>query len=309
LKKRAAARELPLFSDIIGRFKVTCNEVLCSHAAFVLAITPIAQAQDQVVFKILFKPNTTYSNTTLSKSDVEFNVSGNEDAVEQLKLAGTFPMVLSMVNETEMETTTGPEGQDKNIPVKLVYKKVQNRRTINENETTVPNQLSGLIMEGYYDPDSKIHIDTMISSTLDQATKNLVRNTITSFQAQINFPETPLKKGDSFEQRVPIEMPLPGFQPIKMLIIMKYTLVDIRQNTAYFDLQQEVTLDMVLDKDQVTAAVTASGSGTGVCEFDMSYSALTKYESIMAMNMEVSVAEIVLKGTVNVKSTQLITIQ
>jgi hypothetical protein len=77
-------------------------------AALVLAITPVAQAQDQVVFKMLFKPNTTYSNTTLSKSDVEFNVSGNEDAVEQLKLAGTFPMVLSMVNETEMETTTGP---------------------------------------------------------------------------------------------------------------------------------------------------------------------------------------------------------
>jgi hypothetical protein len=93
-----------------------------------------------------------------------------------------------------------------------------------------------------------------------------------------------------------------------MLIIMKYSLVDIRQNTAHFDLQQELTLDMVLDKgqDQVTAAITASGSGTGACEFDIIY---TKYESIMAMNMEVSVEEIVLKGKVNIKSTQLISIQ
>jgi hypothetical protein len=295
----------------LAGFKLPEMKFSILFAVLVLAITPVAQAQDQVVFKILFKPNTTYSNSTVSRSEVEFNVSGNEGVVKQMNSARTFPMILSMVNETEMVTTTGPEGQDKNIPVKLAFKKVQIRKTINENETILPDQMSGVIMEGYYDPNSKIHIDTIISSTLDQATKNLVRNTIASFQAQVNFPDTPMKKGDTFEQQVPIEMPLPGFQPITMLIIMKYTLVDIRQNTAHFDLQQELTLDMVLDKDQdqVTAAITASGSGTGACEFDIIYSTLTKYESIMAMNMEVSVEEIVLKGKVNIKSTQLISIQ
>ena len=98
--------------------------------------------------------------------------------------------------------------------------------------------------------------------------------------------------GDLVNQEVPFSIPIPGFKPVNLKIITTYELKEIRNDIAYFDTEQEYTLNMDIEQ----AGTNIFGSGNGRIEFDLKESFATYYESITDLELEIEANSIVVKN-------------
>ena len=263
-------------------------------------------AQDGVTFKAHFKPNKIYKTTiiTFLKSEVDF--SGNQEIIEKMKASGTnIPMIMSVSSEMITTTTTGEYADDMSFPAKIVYGKVTATQKLNDKETTGEQPFSGLIVMGFYNKENKLEIDTMISDTMDAKAMKIFKTTLDALPQQIKFPETSLRIGESFDQKFPMQIPVPGFSPGKEVLVTNYKLVEIKGNNAIFDILQHVTLDVVDDK----AGVSTTGEGFGVLEFDMISNTITRHEAELTMTMKTMVNGLILNSKTYSKSKQLATVE
>ena len=100
-------------------------------------------------------------------------------------------------------------------------------------------------------------------------------------QKQIDFPEEKIYVGDTFTNEIPMSIPMQGMNPMEIVVNTVYTLKKVENNIAYFDLTQALTLDT----EQEAMKMSATGSGTGNCEYSIKDKWLVKYESDLPMNL------------------------
>ena len=232
--------------------------------------------------------------------------SGNQEIIEKMKASGTnIPMIMSVSSEMITTTTTGEYADDMSFPAKIVYGKVTATQKLNDKETTGEQPFSGLIVMGFYNKENKLEIDTMISDTMDAKAMKIFKTTLDALPQQIKFPETSLRIGESFDQKFPMQIPVPGFSPGKEVLVTNYKLVEIKGNNAIFDILQHVTLDVVDDK----AGVSTTGEGFGVLEFDMISNTITRHEAELTMTMKTMVNGLILNSKTYSKSKQLATVE
>ena len=263
-------------------------------------------AQDGVTFKAYFKPNKIYKTTiiTVLKSEVDF--SGDPEIIDRMKASGrSIPMIMSVSGELITTTTTGEYSADMSFPAKIVYEKMTATQKLNDNETTADQPTSGLIIMGFYTTENKLVIDTMISKTMDSTAMKLFRSTLDIVPQQIKFPETPLKVGESFEQKLPMKIPIVGYGAAGVVIVTNYKLVAIKGAKAIFDVLSNVTMDVAEDK----AGISATGKGFGVLEFDMINNVVTRDESELTMIMKMNVNGLLLSSKTISKLKQLMTLE
>ncbi|MFO0507261.1 MAG: hypothetical protein ACK5YS_00135 [bacterium] len=271
-----------------------------------LIITALTSCgQDKVTFKSYFKPNKIYKTAMTTSSETEVDFTGNQEKIEKIKANGVkLPMIVSGSNEMTITTTTGAYKDDKSFPARMVYGKVTANQIVNGKESNEEKSASGLIIEGFYNSDNKFKIDTLISDKMDESTKKIIKSTLESVQQQIKFPANPMQVGDTFEQKLPMQIPIAGLNPVKVVINTIYKLNEIRNGKATFEIVQTVTLDM--SNDQVN--VSASGEGTGVSEFDIANNTTTRYESDLTMTMKMAADDLIISAKINSKSKQLVTV-
>ena len=263
-------------------------------------------AQDGVTFKAYFKPNKIYKTTiiTVLKSEVDF--SGDPEIIDKMKASGTsIPMIMSVSGELITTTTTGEYSTDKSLPAKIVYEKMTSTQKLNGKETTADQPASGLIIVGFYTTENKLVIDTMISKTMDSTAMKIFRSTVEMVPQQIKFSETPLKVGESFEQKLPMKTPAVGLRSAGVVIVTNYKLVAIKGAKAIFDVLSNVTMDVAEDK----AGISATGKGFGVLEFDMINNVVTRDESELTMIMKMNVNGLLLSSKTISKLKQLMTLE
>ncbi|HQQ97092.1 MAG TPA: hypothetical protein PLX35_07500 [Cyclobacteriaceae bacterium] len=258
-----------------------------------------SRGQDKVTFRTYFKPNKVYKTTMVTSSETEVDFTGNQEKIEKIKARGVkLPMIVSGSNEMTTTTTTGAYRDDKSFPARMVYGKVTASQVVNGRESNEEKPASGLIVEGFYNSDNKFRIDTLISDRMDESTKKVIKSTVENVQQLIRFPENPMQVGDTFEQNLPMQIPIAGLNPVKVLINTSYKLKEIQHGKATFDIIQTVTLDM----SNGQANISASGEGTGISEFDMVNNAITRYESDLTMTMKMTVDDLIVSAKINSKS-------
>lgn len=263
-------------------------------------------AQDGVAFKSYFKPNMIYKTTITTSSKSEVNFSGNQEIIDKMKASGTnIPMIISVSSEMITTTTTGEYSADMSFPAKIVYGKTTATQKLHDQETRREQPFSGLTIMGFYNKENKLEIDTMISETMDKTAMKIFRSTLDVGPQQIKFPETPLKVGESFEQKLPMKIPIVGYGAAGVVIVTNYKLVEINGSIAIFDVLSKVTMDVAND----TPGVSATGEGFGVSEFDMINNAIIKDESELTMIMKMSVNGLVVSSKTISKSKQLVTVE
>ena len=169
-------------------------------------------------------------------------------------------------------------------------------KTISGKTTTEEKPYSGMKILGKYDIENKFKIDTIIGDKVSQQMRNVLKTTLESVQQAIEFPEKPMKVGESFNSEIPMTIPMEGMNPISVKINMEYLLTEIKNGKAFFDIKQTVGLD--ISQEQLN--VVASGTGTGISEFDIKENYLTKYKSKLPMDMTIKVNE---KMTMKMKIT------
>ena len=260
--------------------------------------------QDKLTFKIYFKPDKIYKTTMTTSSETEVDFTGNRERIEKIKANGTkLPIVVIGASESVTITTTGPMTAENIFPAKMVFEKVTSSQKQND-KLKEHTSMTGLIIEGFYENGTKLRIDTMISDTMDESTKSIIKSTLENVQQQISFPESPMKIGDTFDQKLPLQIPIGGQSPVKIVLVTNYKLTSIKGNKATFDIKQTVTLDISTEQNNVTA----NGTGTGVSDFDISNSTITRNETDLTMTMSMTENDLVTTAKIKSKSKQLVTV-
>jgi hypothetical protein len=254
-------------------------------------------AQENVVFKTKFKPNKKYKTQLKTTSHTEIEFIADKEIIDRIKSQGIeLPMITE--SETNMSTDIITQNLDKNgeFPATMEYGKIISKTTISGKTTTEEKPYSGMKILGKYDSENKFKVDTIIGDKVSQQMRNILNTTLESVQQTIKFPQKTMKVGDKFNSEIPMTIPMEGMNPISVKINMEYLLTEIKNRKAYFDIKQTLGLDM----SQEQLNIIASGTGTGISEFDIEENYLTKYKSELPMNMTIKVNE---KMTMKMKMT------
>ncbi len=261
---------------------------------------------NEIIFKTELKPDRIYSSTILTSIKSEINFSGAKEKIEQIKSKGVkLPMIVEGSNEIVTITTTGVNSDNNSFPVTIVYESMKSKNVINGNVTEKENPITGLIVEGFYSPETKLKIDTIISSNIDDNIRYVLKSTIESTQQLVSFPTGPMKIGDIFEQSLPMTIPIAGMKPAKIVINMTYKLTDISEKNATFDILQTVQLDMSIEQTNLEA----SGSGTGIIIYDIRNNYITKNDTDLLIDMVMNMDGLMLRAKMKSITSQSVEIE
>jgi len=241
---------------------------------------------------------------SISKSKINF--TGPEEKIDNIKASGIeLPMIVE--GSTSMKTTiqTFDLLPDSTFKVKMGYGNIRSSQLQNGQGTEKDSPISGLIIEGTYNSQNKFKIDTLISDKVDNNTKNTLIYTLENVQDKIAFPDYPMKVGDSFEQELPMNIPVAGISNVGIIIKTKYKLKNISGDLASFEIDQTIELNMDVEQ----ANVSATGSGTGISQFDIAEKFITKYESDLTIELTMNVEDLKMNVEINAISTQNVTIK
>lgn len=241
---------------------------------------------------------------TSSKSEVKFD--GPSEMLENLKSNGVQNPILvegsnSVISSIKTEELL-PDGSFESL---ITYSKVVSTQTQNGQLTQKVSPLDGVRIEGKYDSNNMFKVDTIIGNNVNDALRNTLTSTLESIQEQIKFPDYPLKPGDTFNQTLPMTIPVAGVQNVQVVIKTDYLLKGIKNDLASFDITQTVELDM----DVEGSTITASGSGTGISQYSISKEFITKYESTLTMELTVLVNQLKISSQVISKSDMTIEVK
>lgn len=260
----------------------------------------------EVVFYAKFQPNLEYTMVTENTSKTIVNFTGPEEQINIIKESG---IQLPMISEGSASMTstikTYKLEEDSTFKVKIIYDKFKSIQIQNGEQTVKDSPIAGMQIEGICNSRSKFKIDTIISNKIDDVTRQTLTYTLENVQGQINFPDYPLKVGDSFNEVTPMSIPVAGISNVGIVIKTTYELVSIGGDIATFDFKQDIQLNMAIEQMNVTA----TGSGIGKSHFDMEKKFIIKYESDLTMELEMQVGELEVKAEVNAISEQNVTIK
>lgn len=242
----------------------------------------------------------------VTKSTSEIDFEGNEDLIEKIKSSGVqLPMIVSGTNDMRTTTTNGDYDRNMNFKTRTVYDNVISKQTMNGVETLKDSPMLGLVTEGFLDKENKLTVDTIISDKIDDHTRNLIKSTIGTFNQQIPFPDKPMKIGDKFDQKIPMQIPVAGLAPVNVSINTTYTLLSVQEKIATFDVFQDVTMNTSNDKFNVSV----TGNGTGQSRFDILNNSIRSLKTDLKMVLKMTMAELVVNAKINAISEMSIEIE
>jgi hypothetical protein len=281
------------------RYQQAEQKPMIKNLTFILLIliSITSCAQESVIFKTKFKPSKKYKTQVKTTSHTEIEFIADQEIIDRIKSQGIeLPMITE--SETNMATDINTQNLDENgeFSATMEYGKMITTKTISGKTTTEEKPYSGMKILGKYDIENKFKIDTIIGDKVSQQMRNVLKTTLESVQQAIEFPEKPMKVGESFNSEIPMTIPMEDMNPISVKINMEYLLTEIKNGKAFFDIKQTVGLD--ISQEQLN--VVASGTGTGISEFDIKENYLTKYKSKLPMDMTIKVNE---KMTMKMKIT------
>lgn len=253
-------------------------------------------SQESVLLKTRFQPNKEYDTQIITTSYSEVDFIADSLILDKITAKG---IVLPMIMDTKssINTKTFTDNFDKNgrLPATIEYGKMISEKTINGEKTEEEKPYSGMKILGQYGIDNKFSVDTIIGNKITKEMREILVSTFKSIQQDVNFPKQPIKIGENFTNEIPLTIPMAGMNPIYVKIHIEYLLKEIKDNKAIFDLKQTVNLDM--SQEQVN--LVATGSGSGISEYDISENYITKLYSVLPMNLTIVINE---KITAKIKS-------
>lgn len=209
------------------------------------------------------------------------DVSGDSAAVRKLKNEGQkFPMIMNMENNVGMDIKTAMPNAQNRIPAVTNIRIQDIKMTVNGQTTPLPNILKSQVMYGSYSPvGTTFVLDSLAGKKLGDTLTQKMQKTFENYQSKIQFPNTPMKVGDTFTQDLPLNIPLIS-TPSDVKAKTIYTLRSIEGNKAFFDTKNN--LDMALNLQGISMTVVGDGNGK------MVYDITSNYATSITMNMNLN---------------------
>ncbi|MFT3701722.1 MAG: hypothetical protein QM802_05105 [Agriterribacter sp.] len=238
--------------------------------------TYFSYSQDELIFKVTYKPSTKYSQTIKQTSSTEVTYSGSEEFLNKLKEKGVQnPTLTKTASTTESEFNTGSLTDGIHFPVTMKFIKT----TSSDGNTPIPD---GTVMYGQGAVGSMPILDSIASTSLNEEYKKTLLQTINNMFSQISLPEKKLKTGEEFTKETPLSIPIAGMN-IEMSISTTYKLLNIINGVGNFSITQAYTMTTTITK----YPIKATGNGNGSLQYDIVNNNYIQYQIDTEMGIAV----------------------
>lgn len=234
-------------------------------------------AQKSAVFKNEMEPDRTYKTEMVTINDMTMDMG---------QLGGNMDMNQEMTISLTM--TTGANQGDLGFPVTMVYDNMTIKMKMNGNEIPVPidDTLMKAKMIGMY-RNGSFTLDKGASSNLTPELEESLSSAMKDMQDKVQFPKSALAVGDTFENSYPMDLPVPGGQPIQMFIKNNFKLLALEGGVGTF----EVIQDLSFEGNSQGMNMSATGRGEGVMKFDSKKNYVLSYDVVLPMNMTMTMED------------------
>ena len=242
------------------------------------------QAQQNLVFKIKYMPNHTYAGVITMGMVVHVDLSGDTAVLAKMKSQGlSSPLALNMDMKMDGTTKTGAPGANQAFPIKMAYKVGNLSLDLNGNSIPIPSEKlgNGVSIYGHVGADGNIKADSIGGAKIGDTSQDKVAKLMNTIQKQIQFPEHPMKIGETFTQDMPMSIPMGG-NNMDLSSKVVYKLVSIADGNAYFDVQQSMNMSVPV----AGATLNISGAGTGKLVYSIKDNFATDYNT--SVNLKVT---------------------
>jgi hypothetical protein len=264
-----------------------------------LMCLPLSQlkAQNGVVFKIKYLPNHNYQSTISADVKINATVTGDQQIIDKLKDQGiTQPINADLSIGLGGFIKTGALGADNSMPMNMDYKISNISVTANGKQVPIPPKATekDIKMSGHISQDWKLNIDSADGKAVTDTAQKKMQQMMSMIQKQIQFPDKPLKPGDTFTQGAPMSVPLDkNGNNINIDAGVTYKLVSISDGKAYFDMIPNFKMKFQIKN----ISVDASGTGTGKMVYSIKDNFPLSKEGNINIKLKVTSPKINVDGT------------
>ena len=262
---------------------------------FITSASLVFGQEKRYFFKHEFQPNSKYLIKLKTDMDGGYKFVGSKEVIDKIGM-----------NEVEMKmnmnigsTISTQKKQDNNIPFVLEYTDYFSEAEINGEKVNRKIPIQGVKLSGDIINGKKMEVKN-VEGNIDEDTKKILIESIKQFSAiDTDFPKEGLKIGDSFDVVVPYKQSIPQMGDIEMKMNVKYKLLKVEKDEAYFDM----LIDFVMgDKNVKNMDLSASGDGKGFLLFDMKNNYFTSQNIDMTINLKLKTELLTLENTSKAKS-------
>jgi len=238
------------------------------------AIPALGQNSRQVTLTHGYAPETTYKQTLAQQHSTTIRYKANEDVLNVLKEQGIQnPTVQNISSGYITELKTGKSLDNKTFP--LTIKFIKSPDGFEKSGITTETKIYG-----HGEVNALPKIDSIVAPEMADALKKSVMKTLDGMFNQVKYPERPFKRGDTQQVVSPVKMPLAG-TVLEMDLITDYTLVEIKNGIARFD----IGISYKAKNNDPKYNITATGTGKGFMDYDMKKSFAVAQKSDILMQM------------------------
>ena len=261
---------------------------------FITSASLVFGQEKRYFFKHEFQPNSKYLIKYKIDMDGGYKFVGNKEVLDKIGMDG----VKMTINSDIESTFSTQKKQGENVPFILEYTKYFYEAEINGEKVNRKIPLQGVKLIGDIVNGKKMEVKN-VEGNIDENTKKILIESIKQFSAiDTDFPKEGLKIGDSFDVVVPYKQST-QMGDIEMKMNIKYTLLKVEKEEAYFDM----LVDFVMgDKNVKNMDLSASGDGKGFLLFDMKNNYFTSQNIDMTINLKLKTELLTLENTSKAKS-------
>ena len=261
---------------------------------FITSASLVFGQEKRYFFKYEFQPNSKYLIKYKTDMDGEYKFVGSKEVIDKIGMDG----VKMTINSDIESAISTQKKQGNNVPFILEYTKYFYKAEINGETVNRKIPLQGVKLIGDIVNGKKMEVKN-VEGNIDEDTKKILIESIKQFSAiDTDFPKEGLKIGDSFDVVVPYKQST-QMGDIEMKMNIKYTLLKVEKEEAYFDM----LVDFVMgDKNVKNMDLSASGDGKGFLLFDMKNNYFTSQNIDMTINLKLKTELLTLENTSKAKS-------
>ena len=261
---------------------------------FITSASLVFGQEKRYFFKYEFQPNSKYLIKYKTDMDGGYKFVGSKEVIDKIGMDG----VKMTINSDIESAISTQKKQGNNVPFILEYTKYFYKAEINGETVNRKIPLQGVKLIGDIVNGKKMEVKN-VEGNIDEDTKKILIESIKQFSAiDTDFPKEGLKIGDSFDVVVPYKQST-QMGDIEMKMNIKYTLLKVEKEEAYFDM----LVDFVMgDKNVKNMDLSASGDGKGFLLFDMKNNYFTSQNIDMTINLKLKTELLTLENTSKAKS-------
>jgi len=249
--------------------------------------------QTTYTFDAQIKPEKKYSQTMVINSSMQIGYTTDSIPLKDKKLGNESITSVSKV------MTTKKKDKNNNFEAIIEFGEVSSTSNLKK----ALNPVSNTVVKGNYIGKNIFKIQSVNNDNIDDKTKEVIKYSLENVKPEIEFPIKPMKIGDSFEHDMPMKIPIDKNNSVDLIIKKTYTLKEVINNIAIFDLKELIFLDTNFKKENVLAY----GNGTGIVEFNITENQIVKNNSAFTIHLDLTENLRVIRNIVSKSNSEIIT--